>query len=237
MRRSAAAAGVRALSVDPLLRRVLSVLLVTVAASSMATVSLVFFVTRVLHNGPGPYGLLVSAWGLGMVGAPLVLVHARPNRLDRMPLLAAGLTGAMILLVGISANLPIAVVAFLGGGGANAIQNVCMRNLMHSRVDRSLHGRAYGAYLAAMNGAVVVGFIAGGVAGPANSRVVYIVGGGVALIAAACGLRAFRRSVNIGVVTYRPWFSPTGRAEAVATGAGHLEHESPLVPQGSAADL
>ncbi|GCB48960.1 MFS transporter [Streptomyces sp. NL15-2K] len=158
--------GMRRIWYDPVLRAALGALFVTVAASSVMNVVLVFFVRHSIGAGATVYGLVSSAWGLGLVLGPLLVVRRLPEH--RLAAGAAlGATGIGAAITG-AALLPYATAVamiFVVGGMANGLQNVAMRTMVATRLPASVHGEAYAGYAATMNAAVLCGFFTGGWAG------------------------------------------------------------------------
>jgi predicted MFS family arabinose efflux permease len=180
--------GYRTLLADPLLRSLLGTLVVTIASSSMVTVSLVFFTRDELGGGPSLYGVLVTTWGAGMIVGPLVYLRLLSNRdLPRLALLAASMVGAAVCLTGTLASTGAALAAFLVGGAANAIQNISMRTMLHRRYPGHLYGTVYGAYVAVANASVAIGFLGAGFVADHHSRTIYIVAGAITVAVACAG--------------------------------------------------
>ena len=158
---------------------------------TMSVAAEVFFVTDVLHAGPAVFGLLMTAWTLGMVGgrdraraARAAVRGSRPARSPASPLQGAGLLGAAL-----GATMATALVAFLVGGVAHGAKNVLLRTLIHERVPEERRGRAFASYNALRNGAELGALGAGGVlVGLAGAQVALALSGAIPL---AIGLAAF----------------------------------------------
>jgi MFS family permease len=163
-----------------------------------------FFVTEVLDAGPTGYGLLMSAWMLGMVAGAVGLARLVPS-----PWLAVGalagvaVQGAGMVGAAVGATMALALAGFLVGGVAHGTKNVLLRTLIHERVPEASRGRAFAAYNAARNGAEMAALGAGGViVGLAGSQVALAVAGAVPLA--------------IGVVTLLVITAPAIRRRRIA---------------------
>ena len=163
-----------------------------------------FFVTDVLDAGPTTYGVLMSAWMLGMVAGAVGLARLVPS-----PWLAVGalagvaVQGAGMLGAAVGATIALAFAGFVVGGLAHGTKNVLLRTLIHENVPEASRGRAFAAYNAARNGAELAALGAGGViVGLAGSQVALAVAGAVPLA--------------IGVVTLLVITAPATRRRRIA---------------------
>ena len=179
-------------------------LAVTLAASIAAllffTISVsaeVFFATDVLHAGAAGFGLLMSAWTLGMVGGAVGLARLVPKRwLAAGALLGVALQGAGLLGAAVGATMALALAGFLVGGAAHGTKNVLLRTLIHESVPDAFRGRVFAGYNAARNGAELGALAAGGVVvGLAGSQIALALSGALplAIAVAALGLILVRR--------------------------------------------
>lgn len=129
---------------DPMMRAVMFGLVLGVAAGGLDNVALVFMATRVFDAGPTGYGVLSSAFGVGMIVASLLLVRER--RVSAAGLFVLGWfgTAAGNLGVGVAPAISMAVAAQLLGGAGNGIGLVGGDTLIQQNVPKAMLGRAFG---------------------------------------------------------------------------------------------
>jgi MFS family permease len=157
---------------------------------TMSVAAEVFFVTDVLDAGPAAFGLLMTAWTLGMVGGAVGLARRVPGAwLAAGAIAGVALQGAGLLGAALGATMATALVAFLVGGVAHGAKNVLLRTLIHERVPEDRRGRAFASYNALRNGAELGALGAGGVlVGIAGAQVALALSGAIPL---TIGLAAF----------------------------------------------
>jgi MFS family permease len=163
-----------------------------VAALAVFSISVTaepFFVSDVLHAGPLAYGVVLTAWTLGMAAGAGVLAR----RVPRAAVAVGGLVAVVLQGIGIAgaALSPVlwtALIGFVFGGVAHGVKNVLLRTLIHERVPDALRGRAFAAYNGARNGAELGALALGGlVVGTFGARPALLVAGiGPALIGLFC---------------------------------------------------
>ena len=171
-------AGIHILWQDRILRVVLPVFTAVMFASSISDVAFIFFVRKVLEGSSVTYGILVAVWGGGIIlGASLVSTSFVERRLELFSMFAATLIGISLGLSGIFPTLGVVAVTYGIGGMANGLFNVSVRTLLHQRVLERMHGRAFTAYFALRNAAVLTGYFIGAPFAVEYSRTVYIVSG------------------------------------------------------------
>lgn len=158
----------------------------TVFAMAITPVEVVL-VRGTLHAGSAALGVVLGAWGVGMIaGGALV------GRIRRRVGLAALLIGAAVaeaaafLGMGLSASVAeVAAFAALGGVG-NGLEGVLFMTAVQERVSDAYQARVSGLVEALMTAAVGVGFLAGGtIAALAGARATYLTAGlgGLAVVA------------------------------------------------------
>jgi MFS family permease len=163
-----------------------------VAALTVFTMSATaepFFVMDVLGAGSAGYGLLITAWTLGMtVGAAGLAQRITSSALGVTALAAIVAQGLGIAGAAASPQLWGALLGFAFGGVAHGLKNVLLRTLIHERVPEALRGRAFAAYNGARNGAELAALALGGlVVGAFGARAALLASGlGPALIGVAC---------------------------------------------------
>jgi MFS family permease len=181
--------GLRIALADHTLRIALVASIASLAFFTMSVATEVFFVRDVLHAGEEAYGLLMTAWMLGMVAGAVGLARRVPRGwLAAGALAGIALQGAGLLGAALGATIATAFVAFLIGGVAHGAKNVLLRTLIHERVPEEQRGRAFAGYNALRNGAELGALGAGGVVtGLAGAQVALALSGAIPL---AIGLAA-----------------------------------------------
>lgn len=117
----------------------------TVTFAAMDNVALVFLTRDTLGAGEAGYGVALSAFAIGMIVAPLVLLRGG----TRIPaelvfLVGLGMTGAGLVLTGLAPSLAVAVVVLVVGGAGNGLENVGTDTMIQSTVPRAMLGRVFG---------------------------------------------------------------------------------------------
>jgi MFS family permease len=95
-----------------------------------------------LHAGGSGFGLLVSAYGIGMLTGSL-LGH-REDGLRTRYLAAIAAFGLGLLGSAVAPALPFALVSFAAAGAGNGLFVVTCRTLLQRAVPERAHGRAFG---------------------------------------------------------------------------------------------
>lgn len=160
--------------------------------AAMDNVAEVFFARDTLDAGAWGYGLLASAWLVGMVGgATLIARRLRDDRLLGSMAVAAVVNGAAVFAAAGIARFPVAVGLFVVGGLANGVETVAMRSLIVHRVADRVRGRAFASYGALVNGMQIGATAAAGalVAG-LGGRAALLIGGVGTALAGTAGLIA-----------------------------------------------
>jgi MFS family permease len=194
-------AGVTVVGADPLLRVVVAVLAGAVLAGTLINVASVFFAKDVLGVGDLGYGLLVSAWSLGMVAGSSLVAARIPDRWQALGLVVAAVAiGLAFTAMAGAPNLPVALGAVVVAGAGNGVQTVALRSLVRSRIPDRLRGRAFASASALVTAANLAGTSGGGVlvnaVGP--QATIQLAGIGT-LLAGLVGLAWFRRLVSPAV--------------------------------------
>jgi Na+/melibiose symporter-like transporter len=203
-------AGATVLFADRTLAIVLGVVFVSLLFMSATIPAEIFFIKGDLGASDAVFGLVFSAWALGMVvGALGVGRRVGPSRVAAGTIIAA-------IVQGVGLGLPTAWLAvgfaagmwFIGGIGHGA-KNVLARTLIQMRVPDPLHGRAFAAYNGLRNGAELIALAAGGALIAAiGARSTVALAGVIPTIVGIIGLLIYVRS------------SAAPRVEAEATSAG-----------------
>jgi MFS family permease len=153
-----------------------------IAALTVFTISATaepFFAMDVLGAGSLGYGLLITAWTLGMATGAAGLAHrVRSAHLAGAALLAIVAQGLGIVGAAVSPVLWMALIGFAAGGVAHGVKNVVLRTLIHDRVPDALRGRVFAAYNGARNGAELGALVLGGlVVGAFGARAGLLISG------------------------------------------------------------
>lgn len=165
---------------DPITRAVGLGLFLGVAAGALDNVALVFIATRELDAGATGYGLLSSAFGIGMIGASMFLIRRGGRLKSASGLFVLGWFGTAIgnLGVGLAPVLAVAALAQLSGGAGNGVSNVAGDTLLQQRVPKRMLGRAVGITGSAPFLGMLIAYGVGGVLVDLTSaRAAFIVSG------------------------------------------------------------
>ncbi|SBT53928.1 MFS transporter [Micromonospora narathiwatensis] len=152
---------------DPLLVVMVGSLAAVIAAVGAINVIEVFFIRETLGSSTTVYGLVTGSWTLGIVIGGWIFARMARRLADDGALLGAGLAllGGCCLAVLASAAVPAAwllVPIWLAGGVGNGGDNVFNNLLLARRVPDAARGRAFAVFGAAVQGAGMAGYLAGG---------------------------------------------------------------------------
>ncbi|SCE65608.1 Predicted arabinose efflux permease, MFS family [Micromonospora viridifaciens] len=207
---------------DPLLVVMVGSLAAVVAAVGAINVIEVFFIRETLHSSTTVYGLVTGSWTLGIVIGGWLFARVARRLTDDGALLGAGLAllGGCCLAVLASAAVPSAwllVPIWLAGGVGNGGDNVFNNLLLARRVPEAARGRAYAVFGAAVQGAGMAGYLAGGLLlAVAEPRPLFVGCGVVGLLVVAAAAAPVRRAVR------------AERGGQVAARGAELATQSPL---------
>jgi MFS family permease len=138
------------------------------------------------------FGLVLTAWAVGMV----VAANTIPGRIPAyatatVTLLAAAVQGAAKFLPPFWLVFPFMVCCYVVGGAGHGVKNAGFRTLIHQRVAPERHGRAFAAYNGLRNSAELVALAGGGVlVAVLGGRGTLWIAGGVSAAAALLGVLA-----------------------------------------------
>lgn len=170
----------------PIVRALVIATFVIVALAGIDNVALVFVAREALGAGPDGYGLLVAAFGAGMILASATLAMRR-GTVDsiRLIVVAIGLSGVGNAVTGLAPNVPVGAAGQGIGGGGNGIHNVASDTLLQERVPREMLGRVFGLLgTAAQAGQVAALGLAVLLLEITSPRVVFVLSGvGILLVA------------------------------------------------------
>ncbi len=138
-------------------------LFLVVIFGSLRGVALVFLAEGVLHTGQTGYGLLSSAYGIGLVAGPLGLLRwSRRLAPAQSLLLGIGLMAIGPLVIGVIPSLAVTLLFQILTGVGNGLQNVSNDTLVQRSVPRSIMGRVFGAVYTCGYGASALTYGLGG---------------------------------------------------------------------------
>lgn len=177
----------------------------TVAISGLAAMLLVigavdvvevFLIRTTLHAGPGWYGVVAAAWGLGITIGAVVLGRLKSDAtLPTMLVGGIGLMAAALAVIGVLPSVGWLLLPMVIGGIGNGALNVSATALTIGRAPAHVRGRVgalvNAVFAAAQLGAFTLGGVLGGLLSP---RTVFVAGGllGV-LVAAVMAMLLLRR--------------------------------------------
>jgi MFS family permease len=180
---------------DRTLGLVLSVVFVSLLFMTASATAEVFFIKRDLGASDTVYGLMFSAWMVGMVAGALLVARRVPHRaLPAAILLAVGVQGAGLGLPTAWLAIGFGAAMWIIGGLGHGTKNVLARTLIQERVPARLHGRAFAAYNGLRNGAELFALAGGGVLVAAiGGRGTLALAGAIPVAAALVGLALLAR--------------------------------------------
>jgi MFS transporter, DHA3 family, macrolide efflux protein len=175
--------GLRALFADRVILTATAAATLLIGFSAATLVAGVPFSEDELGAGEAGYGLMVSAWGGGMVAGSLI-AGGLIRRHSLLLVIAGGLLLAGISLATVAAapNLAVTLVSLATGGFGNGAMNTSEMVLYQRRIPNAILGRVRAMAVAALRIAYAVSFLIGGV------------------LAAAIGPRGVFAAAGIGIV-------------------------------------
>jgi MFS family permease len=191
---SAARKGFHVIRSDGVLVVAFAVIGAVILFAAMDNVAEVFFANDTLGVGAWGYGVLASAWLVGMVaGATLIARRLQDHRLLWSIAVAAIVNGAAVFAAAAAGNFPLAVALFVVGGLANGVETVAMRSLIVHRVADRFRGRAFASYGALVNGMQIgATAAAGAIVAGLGGRAALLIGGAGTALAGVAGVIAAR---------------------------------------------
>ncbi|MFI7604754.1 MFS transporter [Micromonospora sp. NPDC049366] len=152
---------------DPLLLATVVSVAGVVGTVGAINVLEVFFVRETLRSSTTMYGLVTGAWTLGVLAGGWIFARfvariRRDGSLARTGLVLLGGCCLMVLMSAAVPSAPLIVPIWLLGGILNGGNNVLGAVLMARRVPEATRGRAFAVYGGAVQGAAMVGYLAGG---------------------------------------------------------------------------
>jgi predicted MFS family arabinose efflux permease len=183
-------AGARLVVTDRLLRLLALVQLLAALSAGATSALLVVLAGRQLHVGPGGFGLLLAAIGVGAALGPLLLARLVSN--PRQPALVFGpllLRGLVDLVLATTRHLAIAMGALAAYGVGTSTGMVTYNSLLQAEVAPQTRGRVFAGFDLLWQAGRLASLGLGGVVADAlGIRAVYYIGGLLLLLAGAIGL-------------------------------------------------
>jgi MFS family permease len=171
--------GLRYASSHKVARLVVLSLTFTVAFAALDDVALVFLAREVLGTGAAGFGVMASAYGIGMFTVALALTRAS-QRFKSTTVYLGGMlmTGVGGLATGLAPTLAIGASGQALAGVGNGAQNVATETLIQQSVPKGQLGRVFGTVT---SGAFLGGTLARGIGGPlieaTSPRALFFIGG------------------------------------------------------------
>jgi MFS family permease len=182
--------GARLVSTDRLLRLLAVVQLLAALSAGATSALLVVLAGRHLGVGPGGFGLLLAAIGVGAGLGPLLLARLVSN--PRRPALVFGpllLRGLVDLVLATTRSLAIAMGALAVYGVGTSTGMVTYNSLLQAEVTSQVRGRVFAGFDLLWQTGRLTSLLLGGIAADAlGIRAIYYLGGLLLLIAGALGL-------------------------------------------------
>jgi MFS family permease len=187
--------GARLLVADRLLRLLGLVQLLAALSAGATSALLVVLAGRQLRVGPGGFGLLLAAIGVGAALGPLLLAQLVSN--PRRPAWVFGpllLRGLVDLLLATTRSLAVAMGGLAAYGVGTSTGMVTYNSLLQVEVASEVRGRVFAGFDLLWQAGRLASLVLGGVAADAlGIRAVYYLGGVLLLVAGAVGFAALPR--------------------------------------------
>lgn len=126
-------------------RAIFLTLLLGVAFAALDNVALVFLARDVLGSGPTGFGVLMSAFGIGLAVGSFALLRGRAHDPARLYTFGWLLSGIGTLATGLAPTLGVAAFAQSVAGGGNGLENAAGDTLIQRTVPDAMLGRVFGA--------------------------------------------------------------------------------------------
>lgn len=188
--------GFRAVASQPVLRGLVSAQAAAFVFFFLVIPIEVVYAIETLDAGDLGYGLLLAAWGVGLVLGSWVFARL-PHLSTRVLVVASTLViGAGYVGLAAAPGIVLACVASVIGGAGNGVQWVSVLTAVQEALPDALQARVVGLLESVGAAAPGVGFLLGGVLTALWSpRVAYLVAGGGVLVVAGVMARRLRPRV------------------------------------------
>lgn len=155
--------GVAHVAQRPALRRLMVAQGGLLVACTLAVPIEVVYASESLNAGDEAYGLLLAAWGCGMVTGSLIFAHAARTRLPRLMIAALATIATGYALMAGAPGLAIAAVGAGLGGIGNGISVVAMLQTLQEQLHDSLQARVMSLWEGLGAASIGLGYLLGGV--------------------------------------------------------------------------
>lgn len=171
----------------PLLRTLLLAQAAAFVFFAMVIPVEIVFAKRTLGAGDFGYGLLLTAWGAGMVTGGLAFALLRALSLRILLAASTAAIGVAYLAMGAAPSLLAACVAAAVGGAGNGVQWVTLLNSIQELAAPAFHARVISLLESASSAMPGIGFVLGGAAAELlSARATFAIAGvGVLCVLAA----------------------------------------------------
>ena len=215
-------AGLRYVARSAVPRALVLATVLFVSFASMDNVALVFLVERSLRGSPADYGIVVAAYGAGMLGASLALAVLAERRTPRFWLAVGFATGAAGTVgTGLAGSIGLAAAAQAVAGAGNTADLVGNDTLIQQVVPPAMLGRVFGALAtAAQAGAGIAYAAAAPVVALTGPRITFLIAGAGMLAGLLVLVPALRAaSQRSGPDVTPPGTDPVSRPDGPAPAA------------------
>lgn len=151
----------------------------------------VVYAKETLGAGDLGFGVLLTAWGTGIVLGSWIFARVRGGRLTSLVLLSTAAIGLGYAGMAVAPGLALACAASVVGGAGNGVQWVVVMTALQESVDEAFQARAAGLLESVLAAVPGIGFIIGGVVTSlASPRLAYgLAALGIALVVVAWARR------------------------------------------------
>lgn len=147
----------------PGLRRLMIAQAGLLVACTLAVPIEVVYAEENLHAGDAGYGLLLAAWGGGMVAGSLVFARAHATPLPRLIVAALAVIAAGYTVMASAPQLWVAAAGAALGGLGNGISVVAMLQTLQERLEERFQARVMSLWEALGAASIGSGYLLGGV--------------------------------------------------------------------------
>jgi predicted MFS family arabinose efflux permease len=152
------------------------------------------FARDVLYLGPSGLGLMMTAVGVGaLIGSIAIASYGSSRSRGTVLLIAAGIFGFSLCLLGLTKNTPLALLLLAGGGFANAMLMSLNQTILQQTVPDHLRGRVMSVYMLTW-GLMPLGTLPIGMLAQSHGTPAAIFAGGVVVYVGALYIYFFRPS-------------------------------------------
>jgi hypothetical protein len=150
------------------------------------------YATNSLHVGKFAFGIVLTAWAIGMILASTLLApRVQVGAIATATLLGAMVQGLAKFVAPFWQLYVVMLVAWAVGGMGHGVKNTGFRTLIHHRVAPGAHGRAFAAFNGLRNTAELAALAGGAVlVATVGGRGTLWIAGGISALAAIAGLVA-----------------------------------------------